>query len=56
MINSQVKFLEPRKGSPRPPKTDETTKKLLEEDVKIAPCGPVFERRRFLEGTTGTRP
>jgi transposase len=45
--------LEPRKGGGRPPKTDEITKKLLEEDVKGRPGATVSERRLFLERTTG---
>jgi transposase len=45
--------LEPRKGGGRPPKTDEITKKLLEEDVKDRPGATVSERRLFLERTTG---
>ena len=42
--------LEPRKGG-GPPKTDEITKKLLEEDVKDRPGATVSERRLFLERT-----
>jgi transposase len=45
--------LAPRKGGGRPPKADETTRKLLEEDVKERPAATVKERRRFLEHTTG---
>jgi transposase len=45
--------LAPRKGGGRPPKADETTRKLLEEDVKERPAATVKERRRFLEDTTG---
>jgi transposase len=45
--------LAPRKGGGRPPKTDEITEKLLEEDVKERPTATVSERRRFLERTTG---
>ena len=45
--------LTPRKGGGRPPKTDEATKKLLEEDVKERPAATVSERRRFLERTRG---
>ncbi len=33
--------LAPRKGGGRPPKTDETTRKLLEEDVKERPAATV---------------
>ena len=45
--------LAPRKGGGRPPKADETTRKLLEEDVKERPAATIKERRRFLEHTTG---
>ena len=44
--------LGPRQGGGRPPKTDEVTKKLLEEDVKERPAATVSERRSFLERTT----
>ena len=52
-IVSRGEWLKPRKGGGRPPKTDETTQKLLEEDVKERPAAAVSERRRFLEHTTG---
>src|SRR5215204_2288108 len=52
-IASRGESLKPRKGGGRPPKTDETTQKLLEEDVKERPAAAVSERRRFLEHTTG---
>jgi transposase len=45
--------LRPKKGGGRPPKTDQTTEKLLEEDVKEHPAATVSERRRFLEHATG---
>ena len=45
--------LAPRKGGGRPPKTDHTTQKLLEGDVKERPTATVVERCRFLERTTG---
>lgn len=45
--------LAPRKGGGRPPKTDQTAEKLLEEDVKERTAATVSERRRFLEHTTG---
>lgn len=45
--------LAPRKGGGRPFKADETTRKLLEEDVKERPALTIKERRRFLEDTTG---
>ena len=45
--------LAPRKGGGRPPKTDQTTEKLLEEDVEERPAATVSERRQFLERTMG---
>jgi transposase len=45
--------LTPRKGGGRPPKADETTRKLLEEDVKERPAATIKERRHFLEHATG---
>jgi transposase len=46
--------LTPRKGGGRPPKTDESARKLLEEDVLWErPAATVSERRRFLERATG---
>ena len=45
--------LQPKKGTGRPPKTDETTKKLLEEDVKERPAATVADRRLFLQSVTG---
>ena len=45
--------LAPRKGGGRPPKADETIRKLLEEDVKERPAATVKERRRFLEHAAG---
>jgi transposase len=44
--------LAPRKGGGRPPKADETTRKLLEKDVKERPAATVKERRSFLEHAT----
>jgi transposase len=44
--------LAPRKGGGRPPKADETTRKLLEEDVKERPAATVKQRRSFLEHAT----
>lgn len=40
--------LEPRKDGGRPPKADETTKKLLEEDVHERPAATVADRCRLL--------
>ena len=45
--------LAPRKGGGRPPKTDQTTRKLLEGDVKERPAATVAQRCRFLKRTTG---
>src|SRR5215208_7248672 len=45
--------LAPREGGGRPPKTDQTTEKLLKEDVEERPAATVSERRRFLERTMG---
>jgi len=45
--------LEPRKGGGRPPKTNETMKKLLEEDVRERPAATVRDRRLFLQSVTG---
>ena len=45
--------LAPRKGGGRPPKIDRTAEKLLKEDVKERPAATVYERRRFLQRTTG---
>ncbi len=46
--------LAPRKGGGgRLPKADQTTRKLLAEDVKERPAATFKERRRFLEHATG---
>lgn len=45
--------LAPRKGGGRPPKADEATKKLLEEDIEKRPAATIAERRLFLENLTG---
>ncbi|MCA1729800.1 MAG: transposase [Actinobacteria bacterium] len=52
-ISNQGTSLTPRKGGGRPPKADETTRKLLEEDVKERPAATIKERRHFLEHATG---
>src|SRR5215208_2816586 len=39
--------LAPRKGGGRPPKADETTRRLLEEDVKERPAATVTQRRHL---------
>src|ERR687894_1766701 len=46
--------LAPRKAGRRPPKTDQSAEKLLEEDLKERPAATtVSERPHFLEHTTG---
>jgi transposase len=52
-IADQGSSLQPRKGGGRPPKTDKTTQKLLEEDVQERPGATVAKRRLFLEHATG---
>ena len=52
-IASRRESLEPRKGGGRPPKTDQTTRKLLEEDVHERPAATIADRCRFLQSTTG---
>ena len=52
-IASRGASLEPKRGGGKPPKVDQTTEKLLEEDVQKRPAATVFERRRFLERLTG---
>ena len=45
--------LTPRKGGGRPPKADDATRKLLEQDVRVRPSATVEERRRFLQTMAG---
>ncbi len=52
-LSEQGSSLAPRKGGGRPPKTDETTKKLLQEDVKERPAATVAQRCRYLEHLRG---
>jgi transposase len=52
-ISNRGDSLTPRKGGGRPPKTNQTTKKLLEEDVKERPAATISERPRFLERASG---
>ncbi len=42
-----------QKGRRRPPKADEATRKLLEEDIEKRPAATIAERRRFVEDLTG---
>ena len=51
-IASRGASLEPRRGGGRPPKVDQTTQKLLEEDVQKRPAATVSERCQFLEQLT----
>lgn len=52
-LASRGTSLQPRRGGGRPPKVDQTTERLLEEDVQKRPAATVFERRCFLERLTG---
>jgi len=52
-LASQGKSLTPRKGGGRPPKADEATRRLLEEDIRNRPAATVAQRRRFLESFAG---
>ncbi len=52
-LSEQGSALAPRKGGGRPPKTDRSTEKLLEEDVKERPWATVSHRRRYLEHLNG---
>jgi len=52
-LASQGESLTPRKGGGRPPKADETTRKLLEEDIRRRPAATVADRRHFLESFAG---
>jgi transposase len=52
-LANQGESLAPRKGGGRPPKADEATRKLLEEDIRRRPTATVADRRHFLESLTG---
>ena len=52
-LANQGESLAPRKGGGRPPKADEITKRLLEEDIRRRPAATVKERRHFLESFAG---
>jgi transposase len=52
-LASQGESLAPRKGGGRPPKADQATKRLLEEDISKRPAATVAQRRRFLEDFAG---
>jgi transposase len=48
-LASQGEPLTPRKGGGRPPKADDATRKLLEQDIRTRPSATIEERRHFLE-------
>src|ERR671926_441999 len=52
-LASQGESLAPRKGGGRPPKADQATKRLLEEDIRNRPAATVAERRHFLKNFAG---
>jgi putative transposase len=52
-LANQGESLAPRKGGGRPPKADEATKRLLEEDIRKRPAATVADRRHFLERFAG---
>jgi transposase len=52
-LANQGKSLTPRKGGGRPPKADEATRKLLEEDIRRRPEATVAQRRHFLMSFAG---
>jgi transposase len=52
-LASQGKPLTPRKGGGRPPKADEATRRLLEEDIRKRPAATVAQRRHFLMSFAG---
>jgi transposase len=52
---SSGESLAPKKRSGRATKADETTKRLLNEDMKERPVATIAERIRFLESITGKR-
>jgi transposase len=53
-LADQGESLVPKKGGGRPPKADQTTRRLLEEDIRKRPAATISERRRFLESFAGT--
>ena len=52
-LASRGASLAPKKGGGRPLKADETTRKLLEEDVEERPAATLLQRCRFLRSATG---
>jgi transposase len=52
-LASRGEPLTPRKGGGRPLIADDTTRKLLEEDIRTRPTATIGERRRFLMSFAG---
>ncbi len=52
-LASQGEPLTPRKGGGRPQIADDSTRKLLEEDIRTRPSATIKERRRFLTSFAG---
>ena len=52
-LADQGESLTPTKGGGRPPIADETTKRLLEEDIRTRPAATLKERRHYLESFAG---
>jgi transposase len=52
---SSGESLAPKKRPGRTPKVDQSTKRLLDEDMKERPAATIAERIRFLESVTGKR-
>jgi transposase len=52
-LASEGEPLTPGKGGGRPPKADQATRKLLEEDIRTRPSATVEERRHFLQTIVG---
>jgi transposase len=52
-LAGQGESLTPRKGGGRPPKADQATKRLLEDDIRNRPAATVAQRRHFLENIAG---
>jgi transposase len=52
---SSGEALAPKKRPGRAPKVDQSTKRLLDEDMKERPAATITERIRFLESVTGKR-
>src|ERR687897_290780 len=51
-LASRGASLAPKKGGGRPLEVDETTRKLLEEDVEERPAATLLQRCRFLRSAT----